>query len=76
MICHTYSLGIQEALDEVKKLHNEIIWWYDHLGIESKGLVEERDKVCTKIEQDLVSLSSNLEYFLKSYKGFGYDGLE
>ena len=67
---------IQEALDEVKEIQIEILGWYDNLGIESKGLMEDRDRVCTKIEQDLVSLSSNLEYFLKSYHGFGYEGLE
>ena len=71
-----YLSEIQETLDEVKEIQNEILGWYDNVGIESKGLMEDRDRVCTKIEQDLVSLSSNLEYFMKSYRGFGYDGLE
>ena len=75
-ICYSYLSEIQEALDEVKEIQNEILGWYDNVGIESKGLMEDRDRVCTKIEQDLVSLSSNLEYFMKSYRGFGYDGLE
>ena len=71
-----YLSEIQETLDEVKEIQNEILGWYDNVGIESKGLMEDRDRVCTKIEQDLVSLSSNLEYFMKYYRGFGYDGLE
>ena len=75
-ICHIFSSDIQEALEEVKEMQTEILGWYDNLGVESKGLIEERDKICSKIEQDLVSLSSNLEYFMKSYRGFGYDGLE
>ena len=60
----------------MKEIQTEILGWYDNVGIESKGLMEDRDKVCTKIEQELVSLSSNLEHFMKSYQGFGYDGLE
>ena len=75
-ICYTFSSDIQEALEEVKEMQTEILGWYDNLGIESEGLIEERDKICSKIEQDLVSLSSNLEYFMKSYRGFGFDGLE
>ena len=68
--------GIQETLDKVKKLQTEALTWWDKLGIENKGLMEERDEVCKKIEDDLESVLFDLDNFMKSYNGFGYDGLE
>ena len=38
--------------------------------------MDERDEICKKIEKDLESLLFDFDYFMKSYKGFGYDGLE
>ena len=60
----------------MKKLQIESLEWWDHLGRENKGLLDERNKVCKKIEDDLESLLFDLDNFMKSYNGFGYDGLE
>ena len=58
------------------KLQTELLGWWDNVGIEFKGLMEERDEICKKIEEDLETLFFDFDNFLKSYKGFGYDGLE
>ena len=58
------------------ELQIETLEWWDNLGIENKGLMEERNGVCKKIEDNLESLLFDLDNFMKSYNGFGYDGLE
>ena len=75
----TYSyiyLGLRGTLDKVEKLQAEILGWWDNLSMENKGLMEERDQNCKKIEDDLESLLFDLDNFMKSYNGFGYNGLE
>ena len=60
----------------MKELQIETLEWWDNLGIENKGLMEERNGVCKKIEDDLESLLFDIDNFMKSYNAFGYDGLE
>ena len=60
----------------MNQLQTESLEWWDNLGIENKGLIEERDQVCKKIEDDVELLLFDLDNFMKSFNGFGYDGLE
>ena len=60
----------------MNQLQTESLEWWDNLGIENKGLIEERDQVCKKIEDDVELLLFDLDNFMKSYNGFGYNGLE
>ena len=63
-------------MDKVIVLQTEIIGWYDNLVIEHEELMDERDKLCKKIENDLETILYEFDYFLKSYKGFGFQNLE